>query len=149
MSFSEVYTALQSNVIDGAEDNELALTDNGHGDVCKYYSYDMHQMVPDIVLANYEFLSSLPEDELAIFEEGFEILNTMQRSEWEFAVEKAKEKAQNEQGVQFFYPDTAPFKEAVISLHEKVLTSNPALQPIYDKIQKYNEAYAAGKEESK
>lgn len=149
MGFGEVYTALQSNVIDGAENNELALTDNGHGDVCKYYSYDMHQMVPDIVLANYEFLSSLPEDELAIFEEGFEILNFMQRSEWEFAVEKAKEKAQNEQGVQFFYPDTAPFKEAVISLHEKVLTSNPSLLPIYDKIQEYNEAYSAGKGESK
>ena len=42
MSFGEVYTSLQSNIIDGAENNEMALTDNGHGDVCKYYSYDMH-----------------------------------------------------------------------------------------------------------
>ena len=37
-----VYTALQAGILDGAENNELALTANGHGDICKYYSYDMH-----------------------------------------------------------------------------------------------------------
>ena len=39
--------------------NELALTDNGHGDVCKYYSYDMHQMIPDILIGNIAFLDGL------------------------------------------------------------------------------------------
>lgn len=39
----------------------MALTDNGHGDVAKFYSYDMHQMVPDLVLANSAFLNSLDE----------------------------------------------------------------------------------------
>ena len=33
MGFGDVYTALQSKIIDGAENNEMALTDNGHGDV--------------------------------------------------------------------------------------------------------------------
>ena len=46
MGFGQIYTALQSGVIDGAENNEMALTDNGHGDVCRYYSYEDHQMVP-------------------------------------------------------------------------------------------------------
>ena len=36
MSFGEVYTAIQQGVIDGAENNELALTDNKHGEVAKY-----------------------------------------------------------------------------------------------------------------
>ena len=35
MGFGDVYTSLQAKIIDGAENNELALTDNGHGDVCK------------------------------------------------------------------------------------------------------------------
>ncbi|MBQ8508608.1 MAG: TRAP transporter substrate-binding protein [Clostridia bacterium] len=143
MSFGDVYTALQSNVINGAENNELALTDNGHGDVCKYYSYDMHQMVPDIVLANYEFMESLTDEERAIFEEGFKILNATQRAEWNIAVEAAKDKAQNVQGVEFIYPDTAPFQEAVMPLHESVLAGNPDLKPIYDLIQQYNAQYAA------
>ena len=33
MSFGEVYTAIQQGVIDGAENNELALTSNKHGEV--------------------------------------------------------------------------------------------------------------------
>ena len=33
MGFGEVYTAIQQGVIDGAENNELALTNNKHGEV--------------------------------------------------------------------------------------------------------------------
>lgn len=141
MGFGDVYTALQSNIIDGAENNELALTDNGHGDVCKYYSYDMHQMVPDILIGNLVFIEELSEDEKKIFEEGYKLVNRIQREEWIKAVEAAKEKAENEQKVQFIYPDQEPFKEACLPLHESVLKRNEEIQPIYDKIQKYNELY--------
>lgn len=141
MGFGDVYTALQSNIIDGAENNELALTDNGHGDVCKYYSYDMHQMVPDILIGNLAFIEELTDEERAIFEEGYKLVNEIQREEWVKAVETAKEKAANEQNVQFIYPDQEPFKEACLPLHESVLENNSAIQPIYDKIQKYNELY--------
>lgn len=143
MGFGDVYTALQANIIDGAENNELALTDNGHGDVCKYYSYDMHQMVPDLVLANYELLAGLSAEERGIFDEGFQIINRTQREAWEEAVAAAKDKAENQQGVQFLYPDTAPFQQAVAPLHDSVLAANPDLQPIYDRIQQYNAQYAA------
>ncbi len=115
MGFGEVYTALQSNIIDGAENNEMALTDNGHGDVCKYYSY-----------------------ERAVFEEGFRLVNQVQRREWVKAVEAAKEKAATQQQVQFLYPDQAPFVAACMPLHQSVLQGNPALQPIYDAVQGYN-----------
>lgn len=138
MGFGDVYTALQSNIIDGAENNELALTNNGHGDVCKYYSYDMHQMVPDILIGNYKFLKELSDDERKVFEEGFKIVNTVEREEWTKAVEQAKDKAENEQGVNFYYPDLEPFVEACIPLHETVLNSNPDIKPIYDAIQEYN-----------
>lgn len=141
MGFGDAYTALQSNIIDGAENNELALTDNGHGDVCKYYSYDMHQMVPDILIGNLVFIEELSEDEKKIFEEGYKLVNKIQREEWIKAVEAAKEKAENEQKVQFIYPDQEPFKEACLPLHESVLKRNEEIQPIYDKIQKYNELY--------
>jgi len=141
MGFGEVYTALQSNIIDGAENNEMALTDNGHGDVCKFYSYDMHQMVPDILLGNWAFIEGLSEEERAIFEEGFELINKVQREEWTKAVENAKNRAQNEQGVEFIYPDTAPYQEACAPLHEEVISGNETLQEIYDRIQQYNEQY--------
>ena len=144
MGFGDVYTALQSKIIDGAENNEMALTDNGHGDVCKYYSYDMHQMIPDILIANCDFLDGLSEEERAIFEEGFQLVNQVQREEWVSAVEKAKERAQNEQGVQFLYPDIKPFQEACASMHEAMLEQYPDLVPIYEMIQMHNEEFSSG-----
>lgn len=141
MGFGEVYTALQSKVIDGAENNEMALTSNGHGDVCKYYSYDMHQMIPDILIGNCAFMDALSEEEREIFEEGFKLINAVEREEWVKAVEAAKDKAETEQGVQFLYPDTKPFQEICKSMHEEMLENYPDLEPIYDRIQVHNEQH--------
>lgn len=143
MGFGDVYTSLQSNIIDGAENNELALTDNGHGDVCKYYSYSMHQMIPDILIGSNEFLDGLSDDEREIFEEGFRLVNEVQREEWVKAVDEAKDRAQNEQGVQFNYPDIEPFREACLPMHDDMLEEYPDLVPIYEAIQEYNEQYPA------
>ncbi|WP_283674289.1 TRAP transporter substrate-binding protein [Butyricicoccus sp. Marseille-Q5471] len=141
MGFGDVYTALQSKIIDGAENNEMALVDNGHGDVCKYYSYDMHQMIPDLLIGNCAFLDGLSAEERAVFDEGFALINQVERKEWVAAIENAKDKAQNEQGVQFLYPDTKPFQEAVAPMHDAILAKYPDLQPIYDLIQGYNAEY--------
>ena len=146
MGFGDVYTALQSKIIDGAENNEMALTSNGHGDVCKYYSYDMHQMIPDILIANIAFLDNLPADERAIFEKGFELVNKVERDEWEDAVAEAKDRAENEQGVVFNYPDTKPFQEICEPMHQDILKQYPELKPFYDKIQKHNEEHASSVE---
>ena len=70
MSFGEVYTAIQQGVIDGAENNELALTINKHGEVAKYFSYNKHQMVPDMLIGNLKFLNSLSDEERQVFEEA-------------------------------------------------------------------------------
>ena len=143
MGFGDVYTALQSQMLDGAENNELALTDNGHGDICKYYSYTMHQMIPDILIGNLDFMEGLSEEERAIFDEGFQILNQTQRDAWETAVEEAKEKAENEQGVNFSYPDITPFQEAVAPMHDEMLEEYPDLAPIYELVQEHNAEYPA------
>ena len=103
--------------------------------------YDMHQMIPDILNGNVAFLDSLSEEERAIFEEGFLLVNQVEREEWTSAIENAKERAQNQQGVQFNYPDTAPFQEACAPLHESMLASSPNLVPIYEAIQAYNAQY--------
>lgn len=146
MGFGEVYTALQSKIIDGAENNEMALTSNGHGDVCKFYSYDMHQMIPDILVANNKFLDEMPAEDRAIFEEGFRLVNQVEREEWVKAVEAAKEKAANEQNVQFLYPDTKPFQDICMPMHEAFLGSHPDIRPIYDLIQDYNAEFPSAAE---
>ncbi|WP_303189332.1 TRAP transporter substrate-binding protein [Fusobacterium ulcerans] len=144
MGFGEVYTALQQSVIDGAENNELALTSNKHGEVCKYYSYNMHQMVPDIVIGNIRFLNSLSHEERAIFDEGFKIISKVQREAWGSSVEKAIEEAKK-MNVKFIYPDVFAFQEKVLPLHKEVLDANPKLKPIYDRIQEIGKEVIGGK----
>ena len=148
MGFGDVYTAIQSGVIDGAENNELALTENGHGDVVKYYSYTEHQMIPDEVIVNNKFLEELSSEERAIFDKGFKVLEDTQHKAWVLAVEEATDKAENKMGVKFNYPDTELFRQTVQPLHETMLKKNPSLQPIYDAIlQKAKKLEAGGETE--
>src|SRR5699024_4125355 len=65
----EVYTSLQQGILDGAENNEFVLDTAGHGEVTKYYSYDEHTRVPDIVVMNKETLNNLTTQQSeAVFE---------------------------------------------------------------------------------
>ena len=98
----------------------------------------MHQMIPDILIGNLDFMEELSEEERAIFDEGFEILNQTQREAWETAVEEAKDRAENEQGVNFIYPDIESFQEVLQPMHEDMLEQYPDLAPIYELIQEHN-----------
>ena len=43
----------------------------------------------------------------------------------------------------FIYPDTEPFREACLPMHDSMLEQYPDLVPIYEAIQAYNEEYPA------
>lgn len=139
MSFGEVYTAIQQSVIDGAENNELALTNNKHGEVAKYYSYDKHQMIPDLFIVNLKFYQDLSDEEKAIFEKAAEISTEVELEEWDKQVEEAKKIATDDMGVQFIEVDTQLFKEKVLSLQQQMLEENPKIKDVYEHIQQLNE----------
>ena len=83
MGFGEVYTAIQQGVIDGAENNELALTNNKHGEVAKYYAYNKHQMVPDMLVANLKFLQGLDPEEYQVFKDAALLSTQVEMEEWD------------------------------------------------------------------
>ena len=133
MSFGEVYTGLQQNVIDGAENNELALINNKHGEVAKHYSYNMHAMLPDILIASTSLLDNkLTKEEAQIVMEAADYANKFEVELWEDAAADAKAKAE-EMGVQFYYPDIKPFQEKMKDLHAEY-TKDEDMKAVYDKI---------------
>ena len=142
MSFGEVYTAIQQGVIDGAENNELALTENKHGEVAKYYSYTMHQIIPDVLIANLKFLNGLSDEEKEVFYDAAQQATDTEMEAWDTQVEKAKKIAQDDMGVEFIYPDINLFKDKVSNVQQEMLDANPDIQDLYDHIQMYNEKYA-------
>lgn len=148
MGFSEVYTALQQGVIDGAENNELALTDQKHGEVAPNYSYDMHQMVPDFLVANTNFIDNLPDEERLVFDEATEKANEVEMVEWDKAVKASKEKAL-EMGVNFIDVDVSLFRDKVLPLHEELLDKYPEMRPVYDAISDYNSKFTSAQSDAK
>ena len=140
MSFGEVYSALQQGVIDGAENNELALTDQKHGEVCKYFSYDGHQMCPDMVVGSEVFLSKLSAEDRKIFEDAAKTAQEAEFAAWHKSVDDAKAKAE-QMGVQFINVNANEFREKVLPLHQQLLSENPAMKDIYDKASAYNASH--------
>lgn len=147
MGFGEVYTAIQQGVIDGAENNELALTNNKHGEVAKYFSYDMHQMVPDMLIGNLKFLQGLRPEELQVFQEAAVLSTEVELAEWEKSVEAAKKIAAEEMGVTFIQVDVESFQDKVKELQKEMIEKNPKIQRIYEQAQLANKQEEKGPKE--
>jgi TRAP-type C4-dicarboxylate transport system substrate-binding protein len=65
MGQAEVYTSLQQGILD-AENNEFALTIARHGEVARFYTYDMHTRIPDILVMSQQAIKKLTPEQLAI-----------------------------------------------------------------------------------
>lgn len=66
MAMGDVYTALQTGIIDGSENNETVLTTGKHGEICKYFSLDQHTMIPDVLVIGTEVWNKLSEEDQQI-----------------------------------------------------------------------------------
>lgn len=67
MAYGEVYSALQTGVIDGAENNWPSFESAKHYEVAKHYTMDQHQIVPEVLVmskASWDKLS--PEDQAIV-----------------------------------------------------------------------------------
>ncbi|MGL4945136.1 MAG: TRAP transporter substrate-binding protein, partial [Fusobacteriaceae bacterium] len=82
MAFGEVYGALQTGVIDGAENNTPSYDSTSHFEVAKFYTEDGHIRVPEMLLINNKKFNALSkEDQMVIIEAGKEA-SKKQREFW-------------------------------------------------------------------
>ena len=64
MPYGEVYSAIETGVIDGAENNWPSYESSGHYEVAKFYTLDEHTMVPEVlVMSKTSFEKLTPEDQ--------------------------------------------------------------------------------------
>ncbi|EGP5439031.1 TRAP transporter substrate-binding protein [Enterococcus faecium] len=134
MGSDEVYTSLQSNLINGSENNEFVLYTAGHGGVAKYYSYDEHTRVPDIIIMNDAIKEQLTDEQEKAIEEAAKESTVFEIEAFAKAIEEEKALAQEEHGVQFNDVDNTPFREAVAPLHD-IFKNDPTYKDLYQKIQ--------------
>lgn len=138
MAQEEVYTALQQGILDGAENNEFALTTARHGEVVDYYSLDGHTRIPDIILFNSNTLSSLTDDQRNAVMESIRESTEFQTEKWSEAVAEARKQIRDEFGVKINEVDIAPFQEAVQPIYED-LEDKPEQYTLYQKVKELSD----------
>lgn len=137
MSQAEVYTSLQQGIIDGAENNEFALTIARHGEVAKHYSYDMHTRIPDIIVMSNLTTSKLTPEQMSALNEAIQESIEVEKSAWQKEMKKTRELAQSQFGVEFYDIDTSPFKAAVQPIYDQ-LQNKPELYQLFQQISQVN-----------
>lgn len=98
MAWGEVYPALQTGVVDGAENNVTALTTGRHGEVVKFFSLTEHQMVPDVLVISVDKWNSLKKPHQDALRQAARESFTYQRELWAEA-EKTETVAAEKLGV--------------------------------------------------
>jgi len=123
MGQGEVYTAIQSGVIEGGENNELIYANLKHSEVAPYYSYTRHLMFPDYLIINPAVLEGMSPEHRAVFEEELTAAVEEEGALWKTEVTKATQAAKDA-GAQFNEVDAAAFAEAIRPLVESKLTTD-------------------------
>jgi len=132
----EVYSALQTGVVDGAENNWPSYESFRHFEVAKFYSLTEHSMSPEVLVMSKKSFDKLsPADQKAVRESAKESVAKM-RELWE-AREKVAEQKIRSSGNQINTVDKQPFIDAMKPVYEKYV-KDAKLKELVARIQAIN-----------
>ena len=125
MGFDELYSALQTGVVGGAENNPPTFLTHNHFQVADTYSLTEHLIIPEILVMSRRTWDSLSAEDQELLKKLGREAQMEQRKLWDEMTEKSVAELK-EKGVTFVEDvDKEAFKESV--------------QPVYDK---YGDQYA-------
>jgi tripartite ATP-independent transporter DctP family solute receptor len=133
MPFGEVYTALKTGLVDGAENNFPSYESSRQFEVAKYYSKTEHSMAPEVLLFSKRVFDALsPDDQKAIRQAAKESVPFM-RKLWDEREEKSLATVKAA-GSQIIEVDKASFQAAMKPVYDKFL-ADPKLRDLVKRIQ--------------
>lgn len=130
MEYGELYSGLQSGVVDAAENNEVSYATQSHYEVAPDWSYTDHLVGFDYLIINSDVLDSMSEEDRAELDDGWEQAYEQHTELWEEATEDAITEAE-EGGATFSEVDEEAFDEALAPLVDEFITSD-SQQELYD-----------------
>jgi len=135
MAFAEVYQALKTGVVDGAENNWPSYESTGHFEVAGFYSLSQHLIIPECICVNTDAFNALSPEMQAAVSEAAQESALLQRELWA-ARELASREAVEAGGVVVNeIADKAPFQDAMGPVYEAYFETNPDLRPLVELIQ--------------
>ena len=119
MGYGEVFTALQTGVVDGAENNAPSFfTSNHYSTGAKFYTQTNHLIIPELLVVSKVTWDKLSKDDQALLKKFGREAQMEQRALWDKSVEDytAKLKAA---GVEFITVDNKAFFDATAPVRAK------------------------------
>jgi tripartite ATP-independent transporter DctP family solute receptor len=118
MGFNELYSAMQTGVVDGAENNEPTVLAQNHYQVAKVYSLTGHLIIPEIFVFSKVSWDKLSKDDQDLIRKFSREAQLEQRKLWDEKTAKATEELKAK-GLQFVQADKAAFYKATAPVREK------------------------------
>ena len=130
-SFAEVYSALQTGVIDGAENSSISLLTMKHSEVAPYFSLDEHMRIPDMTVMSLKKWNDLSEDMKKIVVDASKAAQAFQLKAWADYEKKTMDDLLAK-GEKINNVDKAAFAKVVAPLIDSV---KPQFKGLIEKIQ--------------
>ena len=119
MGYGEVFTALQTGVVDGAENNAPSyFTSNHYNTGAKYYTQTNHLIIPELLVVSKATWDKLSKDDQALLKKFGREAQMEQRALWDKSVAENTAKLKSA-GVEFIAVDNKPFYEATAPVRAK------------------------------
>lgn len=134
MGYSDIYTAMQQGIIDGAENNITALRD--HADVAKYYCMDEHTRIPDVLLIRASVFDVMSDSEKEILVEAAKHMTEEYKTSWaDFETQVREQVLAQHPNLQFVTDvDKASFRKVTSPILENLRETEPSCYEIVQEI---------------
>ncbi|NHT75516.1 tripartite ATP-independent transporter DctP family solute receptor [Rhizobium sp. PP-F2F-G38] len=133
MPMGEVYSSLETGVVDGAENNWPSYESARHFEVAKNYTLTEHSLNPEIlVISKISWDKLTPEDQTLLRQAAKDSVGKM-RELWT-AREKASEEKVRAAGNNVIKVDKKPFADAMKPVYDRFVT-DPAMKDLLERVQ--------------
>jgi tripartite ATP-independent transporter DctP family solute receptor len=127
MGFDQLINAMQTGVVDGAENNEPTYESGQHYRYAKYYSKTGHLMIPEILVYSKKSWETLSKDDQALLTKFSREAQQEQRKLWYEREEESLKKVKDAGAQINDVADRKPFQAAVKPVWDKFGAQHQAL----------------------
>ncbi len=134
MEFGQVYDALRTGVIDGAENNWPSYESTRHFEVAPHYTLDQHSLSPEILVMSKIVWDGLSAEDQELVAKAAALSVPRMRDLWNERVAASREVVEANGNEVVEEVDKQPFIDAMGPVYEQFVTT-PELQDLVDRIQ--------------
>jgi TRAP-type C4-dicarboxylate transport system substrate-binding protein len=133
MGMNDTYAGLQSGIVDGAENNPTVLL--FHAEVTKFYSFDEHTRIPDIVLISSALWDQMSDNQRAIIKDCAKAATDNYKTAWVDFENEMLNSSVDKYGITLVRDvDMPAFQAAVKPIYDNLKASDPEVYGVVESI---------------